>query len=473
MVTSTLNSVFGPLHAGHFKVFSSSSGPLFADLIIHLDQTLFSFSVEPIGKRAAQVAVKEFCDQRAWVDVADEDGAPGDLPHIAIYNRLVLCGWVVEMPDGLRTIVDLDGAARLLLSALRDIKSGRIRSFGGEVLQVKTLLESVSDNPAQKSQNIRSAGILARGFMGHLRAIASAMRTLEQQIKSRSQQDLIFETYFELFDGEDLVADFKKLRSANNPYRFRQELVTLADRLASDRNFLATCAAEWIKEGLAPASDDIDDLVALDLNDIVNVFTAVDQHLSLIEATNIRIERRIANIARFMNRVGSDRTGIYMKAVRLLGSTNLKGADELPVDTPFLDGSPPIDSASLYRARKKPQKTEPAVATKPDPDPALLAYQSAKHAYAELARITPGKVSAYLDALLADCDILRGSDIDITQLTDFFIFERLPAISQILAREHLGYIIERIPNSRIQTSWINCTDFEIRRLPTKFRNAYA
>ena len=465
LTISSQSKVFGALHAGHFKLLSTGSAALFADLIVHLDKTLFSFSVEPVRKKEAQAAVKEFCDLRSWTAMSDDDGGTTDLPHVAIYNRLVQCGWVIEMPDGLRTIVDMDGAARLLLSALQDIKTGRLRSFGGEVLQVKTLLESVSDNPREKSQNVRSAGNLARGFMGHLRAIASAMRSFEQQIKSRSQHDLILEAYFELFDSGELVADFRKLRSAHNPYRFRQELVTLADRLAADRTFLGSCAEGWVREGLATDELNVDDLVLLDLSDIVDVFTAVDRHLALIEATNIRIERRIANIARFIDRVGSDRTGSFMEAVRLLGKSAFKLNEELPVATPILEGTPPIDAASLYRARKKPQRTDPAIAMKPDPDPALLAYESAKHAYADFARVTPAKVHDYLDTVMAGRDICRGSDIDIQNLQEFFVFERLIAAGQIFGDLPVNYVIDRIPGARIQSSWIDCHDFEIRRIP--------
>lgn len=473
MPTLTRENAFGPLHSGHFKLFSTSSASLFADLIIHLDKVLFAFSVDPIGKKAAQAAVKEFCDQRTWVSISDEDDSVNDLPHIAIYNRLVHCGWLMEMPDGMRTVVDMDGAARLLLSALLDIKSGRLRSFGGEVLQVKTLLESVADNPSEKSQNVRSAGNLARAFMGHLRSIASAMRTFEQQIKLRTQQELIFEAYFELFDGEELVADFKKLRSANNPYRFRHDLVTLADRLSADRNFLNICAKGWVKEGLVTDGMGVDDEVAADLINIVQVFNAVDQHIALIESTNIRIERRIANIVRFTDRVGSDRTAIFMEAVRLLGADGQEAGREIPVTSPFLDTPPPIDSASLYRARKKPQRTDPVVAKRPPPDPAFKAYRDAQVAYSELSRVTPEKVVEYLDRILSDCDHLRGSDINLNTLQDFFIFERLPAVVQIMAAHPLGYTIDRIPGARIRTEWIDCSDFEIRRVRSKSRSSRA
>jgi hypothetical protein len=457
-------TLFGPIHQGHFRLFVSGNGPFYADLVEYLETRVFSLSAGTLKKRQVQAAISEFMSARLWQSsLEDDDLSDPKAPHQMVYDRLVASGWLLEHRDGFRTIVDIDGEARLFLQALLDIKSGRVRSFGGEVLQVKTLIDSAVRDPEVFALNVRSAGAHARRFMNSLRAITGALRKIEQEMRGKSTVADIMDSYFTSYVSDALVADYKKLRSRNNPYRFRQELIEQVDALSVDEMRLGVLSETFEREGHAATAEDARRSLLEDLAVIADVFHAVDEHLDLIEATNSRIEKRIRNIARFLDRMGDDRTGIFMNAARALGQTAMPSEQILPIRLDLLDTPPPVDSASLFRARAKPRATPPVVARKKQKDPALVLFQQEKRAYGERARVTPDKIRAFLDAQLGERGTMRGSEMAIETLDDFFVFERLTAIGTQFAGRIPDYVVLPRTPEMIDTEWITCADFEIRR----------
>jgi hypothetical protein len=460
------DKVFGPIRQGHFRLFSGSLAHFYADLLEFLDQGIFGFSAEPVRKKQAQNEIKEFLENRAWKErfESENDETSGGGPaHVQAYARLVSCGWLIEVRDGLRTVVDIDSDARLLLNALLDIKSGKIRSFGGEVLQVKTLLDAAIRDPDNSAQTIQAAGNQARRFLTNLKAISGALRRIEQDMRQTRTIEAMMDSFFDSLVSENLVQDYRNLRSRNNPFRFRHDLVVAAEKLSSDSILLGVLSESLVREGRAPNEAAALQMIQDDLSVIIQVFVMVDDHLDLIERTNARIERRIRNIIHFLDRMGDDQTGVFIDASRGLGRNGKKSETELPVSIGLLNKPAPIDAASLYRARAKPRPTEPTVARRKVPDPALVAYEMAKEAYSERVRVTPAKVRTFLDAQMGARSCIAGSEMRIETLDDFFVFERLPEIRTRFPNDLSEVRVERIDAGVIDNQWIRCADFRVYR----------
>lgn len=456
-------NLFGPLHASHFRLFSGSKAEFYARLLEHLDETLFGPSIDAIRVKAAQGVIEEFIASQSFQQSFAEDEEESVNSHTAVYARLVECGWLVEYRDRMRKIVDFDSNARLLLQALLDIKSGRVRSFGGEVLQVKTLLDAAMREPETSAQTIHSAGSQARRFLVNLKAIGGALRRIEQDVRETRTVDAMMSSFFSSIVGETLVQDFQNLRSRNNPYRFRHDLVISAERLKSDRLTLGVLSESLVREGRASTPEDAETGIQKDLDIITHVFDLVDEHLDMIEQTNARIERRIRNTIRFLDRMGNDETGTFIDAARALGRLENTAIEELPLNLPILDTKPPIDAGSLYKKRALPRVAQPAVARRREPDPALVAYELAKEAYGERARVTPKKVRSYLDRQMGDKTTMMGSEMTIADLDDFFVFERLPEVAAQFPGQMPELKITRTPQSVINNGWITCLDFQVSR----------
>ena len=459
--SSTEENLFGPLHSGHFRLFSGSKAEFYARLLEHLDETFFGPSIEPVRVKTAQSVIAEFITSQNYQQVLAEDDDDSGSSHTGVYARLVDCGWLVEYRDRMRRIVDFDSNARLLLQALLDIKSGRVRSFGGEVLQVKTLLDAAIRDPETSAQTIYSAGNQARRFLVNLKAIGGALRRIEQDVRETRTVNAMMNSFFTSIVGETLVQDFQNLRSRNNPYRFRHDLVVSAERLKTDRLMLGVLSESLVREGRATTPEDAERSILNDLEIITHVFELVDDHLDMIEQTNARIERRIRNTIRFLDRMGNDETGTLIDVARALGSAENSGVSELLINLPILDVRPPIDTASLFKKRATPNIPKPVVTRRRDPDPALVAYELAREAYGERARVTPKKVRSFLDRQMGNKPTMLGSEMTIVDLDDFFIFERIPEITVQFPGQMPELKITTMPGCFINNGWITCGDFRV------------
>src|SRR5690606_28757633 len=131
-----------------------------------------------------------------------------------------------------------------------------------------------------------------------------------------------------------------------------------------------------------------------------------DRQLEVIEETNGRIERRIANTVRYMDRVNDNRIDRVAEALRALAATSLAPEDavEIPPDLVVFD--PPIGPGSFYAERRARTGIGRQGVRTVERDPALDAYQAAKTAFSRRVAVTPDRIEAYLERALGDADFV-------------------------------------------------------------------
>lgn len=457
------STVFGSLERSHFRLFGSENAKFYAELVEHLATQVFRYAVETVRKKQVQRAIEDFIVAREWQASlnGDENLAEGPV-HYAVYRHLVKSKWLEESKDGLRTIVDLNSEARLLLQALLDIKSGKVRSFGGEVLQVKTLVEAAIRDPESASENLTWASAHSERFMTNLRAIVGAMRKVEQQMKGQSSVTGMMDAFFHNYITDNYIADYRKLRRENNPYRFRHELVERV-RASMDNAVLVGLLSEaFVREGRAPTISEAETIIIDAFFTIAEVFSSIDSHIDMIDATNSRIERRILNINRFLTRMGDDQTGQFIDVAKLLGKSNLAPDEDLDVGYNLLETMPPSDATSLYKSRPPRKIPPPVIVKKREKNPALVAYEQAKRQYIDRAHVSPARVLAFLEDKMDGASTIKASELKINTLDDFFVLERLHVV-KALYPEQLKTIRLRKLGTKISNEWISCPDFEIER----------
>ncbi|CUJ83599.1 hypothetical protein PH7735_00283 [Shimia thalassica] len=456
-------SIFGSLEPSQFRIFSTENATFYADLVEYLATEVFRFAAETIRKKQVQRAIEDFILAREWqASLSSEEGLLDGPVHYAVYRHLVKSKWLEEGRDGLRTVVDLNSEARLLLQALLDIKSGKVRSFGGEVLQVKTLIDAVRRDPESTSENLTWAGAHAERFMTNLRAIVGAMRKVEQSMKGQSSVSGMMDAFFHNYITDNYIADFRKLRGENSPYRFRHDLVEDVRAMMEDALLINVLSSAFVREGRAPSLEEAEDNIINSLSTISEVFSSIDSHIDMIEATNSRIERRVLNINRFLSRMGDDQTGQFIDAAKRLGRSKLTSKCKLPVRYDVMDVLPHYDRGSLHKSRPPRKIPAPVIARKRMKDPALVAYEAAKRHYIDRTRVNPDRVRQFLDVKMGKEISIRASDIKIGSLDEFFIFERLLIIKTIFPDDLKEVEIKRLPTP-LQNEWISCSDFEIKK----------
>lgn len=469
-------NLFGKLPADVFRLFTGSNREFFADLLEYLDDEVFSVAGELVSRRAAIDAIGEFIRRQAQ-DLALEDDDPqrlgaderrdSDPRRFFAYYRLVDTGWVVEHRDRYRRIVDLDPDARLLLQALLEIKAGRMRSYGGEVLQVQALLESAKLQPQTKAENVANAGRSAKSFRNHLRSVTGAMRKIEDVLVQQTDLKSLFGTYFHDFVAEQLIVDYKRLHTQDNPFRFRVDILDLAQEMANDLNLIGTLAEAMVREGRSGDAEEAARRIQDDLQTVVSVFQAIDDHLELIYATQSRIERRVRNTVRYMDRISEIQTDRITHAIELLGRTELSDNAPVSVGHKFTAIRPAICEGNLYMPARKRGEPERKALSQRRKDPALEAFRRDLMAYHERARITPDKLIGYIERALGDRQEIAAIEMPLQTLDDFFLFERLRDLPYLADGGFRQRYTLELTGERLQNEWIECPDFKLRRATQK------
>jgi len=463
-VASNEKPLFGAVPAGLFRVFGGSARYFFADLLAHLADDPFGVTGEIVTRKRLFASISEFIDRSGRAVIANaltaEDGGTAGPTHVGAYNRLVETGWLIEYRDRYRKVVDFDPSARLLLHTLLDIQSGRVRSYGGAVLNVLTLLQSVASEPSAKALNVREAALAARGFMNHLRTVAGTMRRVEGLIMAQPTATALVRRFVRDFIEATVVQDYRNLQSRESPYRFRGNIIDLGETLLADDEMLGVIAEGWVSGGIArKAAAARDDLID-DLRDIIRVFSAIDDYVRDIETTTYRIERRMTNVVRFSDRMATISTERILCALEMLGKSDL--GDDATVDARVrlqLE-TLPMAPHQLYlppRRRREPAEREVEVRL---PDPALALYLRAIDLFQLRVGISPERLAAYVERSLGDRNELSGAELPIADLDDFLAFERLHEVGLAPLNERYEY---EEGTGTISNDWIERRDFVIRR----------
>ncbi|MBK1698294.1 Wadjet anti-phage system protein JetA family protein [Rhodovibrio salinarum] len=467
------DTLFGKLPDRLFQLFAGRNRHFFADLLEFLDDEVFGYAGEVIRKTDVLASIGEFI-ARSYrdIDLSDEpvesdpsarERRDADQNRYRAFARLVETGWLTVHRDRYRPIVDFDPDARLLLQTLLDIKNERVRSYGGEVVKVKALLDSAMADPHTQSENVRNAARSARGFMNHLRTVTGRMRKIEDALIRQTNVRDLFGVYFQQHVTEHVIADYKRLNTRENPFRFRMQILDTVQDVVGDPVYLTPWAEAYAREGRARDTEEGEAHVVQDLQDIVRVFEALDDNMQIIQDTQARIERRIRNAIQFRDRIEDARTGNVLASMKALAQAELPDDALVRVRHGFLHTELPVGPEHLYQQARKHGPAERDAIRDPEPDPAEDAYEQALELFQARAQVTSEKLAAYAEAALGERDWVRGSELSPVGLDDFFAFERLSEINVAfdgLFAEH--YEVE-FTGERAQNVWLTFPDFILRR----------
>ncbi|WP_182086871.1 Wadjet anti-phage system protein JetA family protein [Aureimonas sp. ME7] len=457
--------LFDVLPPDLFKPLAASTKRLYSDLLIDLLHRTFEPSAEAPRRVDVLREIEAFLMRRDEAGEAEEgadDLPPGRLEERArtVYDRLIETGWLVEHRDRYLRLVDLDPEAAGLLHLLSRIERGETRSYGGAVLEVLSGLEGAAEHPDERSESLRNALRSADDFMAHMRTVAVTLRQAEERILRQPSLRAVFHQFFGDFVERHLIRDYKTLHTKDNPFRFRTAIIRRATEMIENPALLSSLGEAYGREGRSPGADEGEAEIRTELSRIVQVFEAAERHLEAINATVARIERRMVNAARHMDRMSGGSTAELAEALRRLGA-DTRG--EVAVAPPILPRFMPIGPVHIPSPRRDKPPVSAVLLRDVPLDPAAILYARAKDEYVRRTRVTAPVLTAYLERLIGVRAEVRGRDVQLGSIDDFVAFQRLRELPSIfggtMARR---YEIEFL-DARCANRWIVCQDFVIRR----------
>jgi hypothetical protein len=456
-------ALFGQLPDELFKPLASPNRRMYGELLLSLHEKTFGVAAEAPRRADAIHEVGDFLARWEAVNgVSEEDDpkTPREERARAVYQRLVDTGWMIEHKERYVRRVDLDPDASGLLHALSAINRGEARTYGGAVISVLSALENAAANPSERSENVRNAIVASRDFLAHMRMVSVSLRKVEEKIVRQDNLRDIFRSFFVDFVEKHLVADFKTLHTKNNPFRFRSRIIQQARAISGSALTVMALGEAYHREGRAPSAALGQVAVLDDLAVVVEVFESTEAHLAAIDATAARIERRIMTTARYMDRVGRTSEALLLDALKALAA-----APEKPggFRSALLPTSVPLGPPHMALPRKERPPIPESAVRKPVRDAGFERYLEAKSAFLARTKVTAEGFLAYLEREVGRRAELRGSEMRIVTVDDFFVFQRLRELPTIFGGHAARrFQIEMLP-ARVTNEWIDCQDFVVRR----------
>lgn len=378
-----------------------------------------------------------------------------------IYRRLVATGWLEEEQRIYRTYVLLSPANSFLLRTLVSIANLEKRSYGGAVLNVLSSLEAAINDPQGRGITLSEAAQTAADFSAHLTDMMLGLRELKINLSQTNNPQEIVRNFFERFVEHILVSDYKTLKTKNNPFRFRQQILSLLRELQFDTLKLEQLITHY-QQQFEVDIHDAEARVHQHINRIIRIFESVDQRLAIIDDFRYRLEKRVSDTVRYMDKTTP---GMASRLSRVISEISQRDGREIPRIT-SLDTVGFISPGSVRSPVKRKTVAEPRVITRQEIDPKVLHLRQLFKEYKERREVKVDRIEAYLERHLIGREQIDAVDFEIDSIEDYICFSyvrHLKSLGKKAKKTIERYEIEFQDNYVSVADMVECRNFSIIR----------
>lgn len=378
-----------------------------------------------------------------------------------IYRRLVKTGWLDEEQQLYRTYVLMAPSVSHVLRTLIDVATFQKKSYGGAVLNVLSSVEAAIADPTGRGLTLQEAARTSSNFSAHLTDMLLGLRELRQSFAASTNPQDIVRGFFEHFVEAILVSDYKTLKTHNNPFRFRRQLLSMLKELQFDevkRNQLIDHYQEVLELTHAEAEAKVDQHISR----IIRIFESVDERLAAIDDFRFRLEKRVSDTVRYMDKTTP---GMSARLSRLIAK--LADADETQI--PMAQSLESYAFVSPRSVRSAPRRRTPPslkIIQQQVIDPEVLERRHRFKEYKERRQINGVKLENYIEDQLGSADSLRAEEFRIESIEDYIAFSYVRHMASLGKKGknlHGKYRIEFDPDYIAVADVVECRGFSLHR----------
>jgi len=459
--------LFSPLASANRRIYGAlllDLYPLFFDQI-HADVFPSRDTVrQEIEERLAVMAA-------AWQEEPDAASAPNPAtepetnPAAQAYRRLLAAGWIEEEMEGYRVRVTVPPAVGTLWASLMEVARPDRVFYGGMVLSILNNVQRAWEEPKAQVLALRQAAREARRFLQHLSTMIYGLKGLLGEISGCDDHRRILSRFFDDFVERILVQDYKRLKTRNNPFRYRQQILQRVRELEYDVERKQALVAGYLEQTGESDSESAWQSINDDIRQLRDCFERLDGHLERVDRFRARVERRVADTVRYLDRTQPGMAARMAKLLRGLGPrlAGLGDGEATPLPLPLIDVLP-VGPQSLKEAPRHRRPPEPRPLVSRPADPAIQARQQALRAYLDRRRIDPRRIAQYLERQLAGRGQIDGAAMTIGSVEDFIAFTHARHLGYLpgAGRLRQAYAIEQ-RDGLIDNDWVRCPAFSVQR----------
>jgi hypothetical protein len=464
--------LFGYLPESLFQPLSGPKKHVYARLLMRLYDRVYSARILDTPLREEVVKQIEIGLAEAGIGSTEQLSEDASDDHVTsqahnlAYYRLRDTGWLTEETEKWRVYVNMNPDAFMVLGAITDFGNSRVR-VAGAVVDVKNNLEAAFREPETMAQGLANAHDTAVRFARSMRRILAGMREIEDRILGNPNAASILRTFFQDFVDGLLIADYKQLKTSNNPYRHRRTITSLAGDMLADAERIGKISRAYIEQGVLAAGSTVataEERVIAELEKIKSVFEDVGPFMDKIEDFRDRLERRIRTTVHYMDVMGE---GSAERIARLIESLSALDTDNVEIRLRSPDVGLPITSLALYTPPPPRLPLERTRFKVPKQDPYLRAYVQATTDFDRLVRVTDQKLLEFVRRHMEGRDRLASAEIRIDGIPDLFAYRALPSRASVIRSVRLGEFTVTLEEERTANDWIDVTAFRIERTGSK------
>ena len=382
-----------------------------------------------------------------------------------VYRRLRDVGWFEEEQDGYRVWVTVPPAVGTLWASLMEIARPDRVFYGGMVLSIFNNVQKAWEEPEAQVLALRQAAREARRFLQHLSTMIQGLKGLHGEISGYNDHRLILSRFFEDFVTRILVQDYKRLKTRNNPFRYRQQILQRVRELEYDLVRQRALVRGYLEQTGEADGDAAQRAIGEDLRQLRDVFERLDGHLERVDRFRARVERRVADTVRYLDRTQPGQAARLAGLLRDLGPPLGELPDEAatPLPLPLIDVLP-VGAQSLKAAPRHRHPPTPRPLISRAVDPAVQARQQALRAYLDRRRIDPQRIARYLERQLAGRGHAEGAALTIASVEDFIAFTHVRHLNYLpgAGRLRQTYRVEA-REGLVDNDWVRCPAFVVWR----------
>jgi hypothetical protein len=434
------NRIFDGLQPKLLSIFQTRSVYFYADLVSFLEEKCYS-DIEITTKQDIHFYIKEF-----------QKTENENINAYNIYTQLLNSGWLIEYKTGYKIFVDISPDARILLDFLKRFKEYKVRSYGKDVATILSLLESVHDNFQERFHVLYAAEENSHLFLQHLRNTSAHLHIFEEKLKMENDPNNIIKYFFDEYISKNMISDYTRLKVQDNPFRFRFQIIKYCEIISSD---------SFLKEN---GTDELE----IDLKSIKNscykiekIFSSLETFIQIIDEFNSKIERRIRNTVKYINEINNLDSDNIIKALEIIQSKNHENVKFNELIT-----SLPENKHLLFKNKNKKIDYKPTQIKKSQKSQETIKLEKEILDYFNNTNITAKKLDDFLSERVEKISI-KGRDIPIKSLKDFYIFERIRSVEYIEGGILKNRWSVKLLNNVIKNDWIECQDFVISKVEEK------
>ncbi len=275
-------------------------------------------------------------------------------------------------------------------------------------------------------------------------------------------------TFFDDFIERMLVRDLRVIHSTNHPMRFRREIIDRSQSLLHDDGVRIPVTEEYVKNQIAADHDHAMRLYVEHLTSIHLVFGEVDNYFHEITASRRKLESRLRNTVRYMERSDASVLPTLARAIVALDSlsngTNDTGLTPAGVPAMLFDAVGPYAPHLLASPQTRRAPIDPEPVRRRQRDPAISLYRKLVHDFNALFNVPPSVVKRFLERNVPPFGEKEAKHIQIGSLEDFIAFDQARRYLIAGIPPEIGKDFELLrTDGEHACDWIRCPNFLVRR----------